>query len=214
MGAETTKKGSGTTQKVSDKRSVSRLFATSTLVRLLTVFLMEEKADFYQSELVQRTGSSLGSVQRELARLSEVGLIRCRKKGNRSYYQARPDHPAFPDLANLFVKTIALGDVLRRRFASIPGIQLAFLFGSVARGEEQPESDIDLFLVTDLSLKQLSPMLEEVQLRLRREVNAVVFPPEELQKKWQEQNHFLLEIIGAPKIFLVGDEHALRRILS
>ncbi|MCX5971829.1 MAG: nucleotidyltransferase domain-containing protein [Coprothermobacterota bacterium] len=199
---------------MSDKRSVSRLFASSTLVRLLTVFLMEEKVDYYQSELVQRTASSLHSVQRELTRLNEVGLIRYRKKGNRSYYQARPDHPAFRELANLFVKTIALGDVLRWRFASIPEIRLAFLFGSVARGEEQPESDIDLFLVTDLSLKQLSPNLEEVQLRLRREINAVVFPLEELQKKWQEQNHFLLEIIGAPKIFLVGDEHALQRILS
>jgi hypothetical protein len=95
------------------------LFASDTLVRLLTVFLLHPDRDYNQRELVGRVQGSLYLVQPELTRLEGVGLVEKTARGRRVYYRAVRRHPAFDDLRSAFLKTVALGGALRESAAEL-----------------------------------------------------------------------------------------------
>jgi predicted nucleotidyltransferase len=131
------------------------------------------------------------------------------------YYHAKHSHPAFEDLKHAFLKTVGVGDYLRallhkhRRH-----LDLAWIFGSVARGEEGADSDIDMILVSDHSLLQLSKVIGPLSRRIRRELNVVFLSPQEVQKKFTSNDYFISDIIRKPKIWLVGNDQKLERIVS
>lgn len=70
------------------------------------------------------------------------GLLRREKRGNQQVYSANTGAPIFAELASILRKTSGLGDVLSAALAG--RLTLAFVFGSVARGEEAAGSDIDV----------------------------------------------------------------------
>lgn len=191
------------------------LFASRTLARLLTSFLTHPEATFYQRELVNAAGTRLYTVQRALIRLEKVGLITRTPRGNRVYYQANRRHPAFEDLKRVILKTMGLGDALRRALVPLADrVYFAFIYGSFARGEETAESDIDLLLVGDLKLREAAALLGPVSREFGRELNPVIYPPAEFKSRAQEGHHFITEVLKGDKIFLVGGEDDLRRVVG
>jgi predicted nucleotidyltransferase len=189
------------------------LFASGTLARLLTTFLNRPEATFYQRELAERAGTGLYAVQRELARLENAGLVVRAPRGNRVYYRANRSHPAFEDLKRVILKTLGLGEALHAALAPLADrVRVAFIYGSLARGEEAPGSDIDLLLVGELTLRQAAAVLGPVGRNLGREFNATVYPPEEFRTKAKENHRFIVEVLRGRKIFLIGNELDLKRI--
>ncbi|MDH7498988.1 MAG: nucleotidyltransferase domain-containing protein [candidate division NC10 bacterium] len=192
-----------------------QLFASETLVALLKKFLLQPEASFYQRELADAVGTRLYTVQRELARLERSGLIIKEARGNRAYYRANRAHPAFEDLRRVVIKTVGLVETLRAALAPLRGrLRMAFLYGSFASGQEQAGSDIDLFLVGDLSLWEVAAALAPVARELGREMNPTIYPPEELRRKFQEGHHFIREVRKGPKLFLIGSEDDLAALVE
>jgi len=201
---KTTKSVGRTTKNLGDEGWVG-LFASPTMARLLTLFLTRAEQDYYQKELARR----------ELARLERTGLVTRMPRGNRVYYRANRKHPVFEDLKRVILKTVGLGDALRAALAALTDrVRVAFIYGSFAQGEETAESDIDVLLVGDLSLREASAVLGPVGRKLGREFNPAVYPPEEFQAKAAKGHHFITEVLKGEKIYLVGDEHELRRIVG
>ncbi|MBF0475483.1 MAG: nucleotidyltransferase domain-containing protein [Deltaproteobacteria bacterium] len=193
----------------------SQLFASKTLVALLKVFCRQSDTDFYQRELADAAGTGLYAVQRELARLERTGLVQKIPNGNRVYYRADQNHPVFEDLKRLILKTVGLGDALREGLAPLAErVKVAFVFGSFARGEATATSDLDLLLVGRLTLREAVTTLRTVSRDLGREVNPVIYPPEEFRKKHREGHHFIKELVAGPKIFLVGNENELANLVE
>ena len=91
-------------------------------------------------------------------------------------------------------------------------ISLAFIYGSVARGEEKSESDIDLMVIGKASLEDVLGKLSSVEASLRRAVNPTVFSASEFKTKLASGNHFLYSVLRGEKIFLIGDEDELRKV--
>lgn len=114
-------KGIGRTTKEFGSSGWERLFASPTLARLLTTFLIHPDTTFYQRELIRAAGTGLYTVQRVLARLEGAGLAVKAPRGNRVYYRANRDHPAFQDLKRAILKTFGLGDALRAALAPLTG---------------------------------------------------------------------------------------------
>jgi predicted nucleotidyltransferase len=192
-----------------------RLFASETLTRLLTLFLLHPERDYYQSELVTAIDGKLYLVQRELVRLESVGLIERTKRGRQVYYKALPDYPAFNDLKQAFLKTVAIGEAMRQQAAQLAGrVRLAFIYGSVARGDERAGSDIDIAVVGDISTREAITFLGDLGRELRREVNTAVYPTAEFADKAHAGHHFITELIEGPKIWLIGDEDELQRLVD
>src|SRR5688572_6645217 len=106
---------------------------------------------FYVREIARAAGTPPSSLQRDLAALTDTGVILRSESGRQVYYQANPDCPIFSELKGIVTKTFGVSDVLRdmlRRHER--QIRVAFVFGSVAKGSEAPGSDVDLFLIGDL----------------------------------------------------------------
>ena len=197
------------------QKGVAELFSSSTMTDLLKVFFLHTGEEFYQRELSRLTGDSLYLVQRELARLERTGLIKKDRRGNRVYYQAQEENPAFLDLKRFFIKTIALGDKVSEALAPLVSkISLAFIYGSVAAAEDKPRSDVDLLVIGKIGLKELSKILGPLSRDLGREFNPTVYSPKEFNRKIAEGNVFIESVIKGPKIWLVGDQDELAGLVG
>jgi predicted nucleotidyltransferase len=188
------------------------LFASKSLVRLLSVLLLNAETAFYQQQLVRLTGSGLRPVQMALDKLTAAGLVSTRRDGRQIYYRVVTAHPAFADLRSLFVKTFAVADVLRVALEPLVGIESAFVHGSVAAGEQTALSDVDLFVVGSVSRRSLAAALSPVERTLGRDVNATVYDRTRLAAAVREGNHFVLDVMSKPKLWVMGDPGDLERL--
>ena len=160
-------------------------------------------------EIKRRTGFAIGTVQQEINKLQRLDIVTRIKDGNRVYYKANTDHPLYPDIRNLVIKTNGLADLLKEALTSETQIKIAFVFGSVARQEEKAISDVDLLVIGDIGLRKLTGLLMDVSGKLGREINPHRFTENEFIKRKKEKDHFLQQVLKSPKIFIVGKENEL-----
>ncbi len=188
------------------------LFGKARRAVLSRLFSHADEA-FYLRQIVRDSGYGLGPVQRELKLLCDAGLIRRSVRGRHVYFQANPDSPIFPEIKSLITKTAGIGDTLRNALsARKSSIKVAFIFGSIARGEEKQSSDIDLLIIGDVSFSDVVVSLQASQKILGREVNPTVYSSVEFQSKMREKHHFVTSVINGPKIYLIGDDNEVRRL--
>ena len=179
---------------------------------LLAATILRPERSWYLSDLAKHLRRRPSSLQEPLASLVSAEVLSRRKEGNRVYFQANRDCPFLPELQGLMAKTIGLVDVLRDALTPLsPQIAVAFIHGSVAASRERARSDIDLIVLGSLGLAELSPVLERVELRIGRPVNANVYSPEEFAKKISARNHFLCSVLDKKKLFIVGRPNDLER---
>lgn len=89
-------------------------------------------------------------------------------------------------------------------------VEIAFVYGSTARLAQDMDSDIDLFVVGDATLKQLSEPLDRAEKTLGRQVNPVIYDRPTLIEKYHAGNPFLRDVLRREKIFVKGAENELR----
>ena len=168
---------------------------------------------FYFRQIARITGIGQGAVQRELKNLSEAGIIRRTVRGRQVYYQADPKCPVYAELKSLIIKTVGVGDALKAALTPLTDhITVAFLFGSLARGGERSGSDADVMVVGDVTFAKVVNAFSRVQDKIRREINPLVYPPEEFRSKLAADHHLLKNAVEGPKYFLIGDEHELAKL--
>ncbi len=191
---------------MSKNRSLGDVLFTKTQQQVLRLLFGQPGRSFYANEIVRYAGLGIGTVQRELARLSEVGLLVVTRLGNQKHYQANVASPIFEELHGIVVKTFGVADVIKEALLPMANkIQLAFIYGSVAKGSDTAESDIDLMLIAEgVSYTALMTLLGEVEAQLGRAVNPTLYSPAELKRKRQEDNAFVQRVLQQPKIILMG----------
>jgi len=190
--------------------SIERIFPNRALLEVLGLLLLHPAEEFYQSEIVRRSGRTLLQVQRALRRIEDAGLVQTTRRGNRAYYTANQAHPVYEELKGLVLKTVAFGDALREGLESVRDkIQMACIFGSVASGTEGPASDVDLLVVGDISSRKLAGVIGPLSRGLNREVNQVVYTPAEFRKRLAEGDRFTTDLIAGQLIWLIGDRGVL-----
>jgi predicted nucleotidyltransferase len=179
--------------------------------RVLAVLFGNPGRSFYANEVIALAQSGTGAVQRELAALSEAGLLTVTKQGNQKHYQANADAPVFAELRGLVLKTMGLGDVLKVALAPLaPQIDLAFVYGSVAKQQDTAHSDIDVMIVSaGLGYADVFGALEGAAATLGRKVNPTLYTPAELAKRINLDNAFVTRVLQQPKIWLIGNEEQL-----
>jgi uncharacterized protein len=163
--------------------------------------------------LFEPVGGGIGAVQRELRRLVRTGIILRTAQGNQVFFRANTSCPIFSELKSLLMKTAGLADILRTALAPLADhIEIAFLYGSVARGHEQHDRDVDLFVVGEVTFANVVAAIGPPQQQLQREVNPTVYPTDEFCAKLTAHHHFLKSVIASKKVFLIGDESGLERL--
>jgi len=190
------------------------LFSSTARVRVLALLLLNPETSFYQREISALTGLPIRAVQREVERLQTLGLLTSFTRGNQVHYQVNRDFFLFPELKGIFLKTIGLTALLGEALKGAENIALAFIYGSYAADQEGTASDIDLLVVGTLSSRALHATLREAEKLTHREINYTLYSPEEFRTRAQAGNGFLRNVLTGLKIFLIGDENALRALVT
>lgn len=179
--------------------------------RVLAVLFGNPWRSFYANQVIALAHSGTGAVQRELARLEASGLVTVIRVGKQKHYQANAASPVFEELRALVLKTVGLTDVLRSALTPVsPSIRAAFVYGSIAKGEDTAASDIDLMVISAcLTYADLFAALEEASAQLGRKVAPTIYSSEELSARVKQDNSFVTQVLAQPKLWLIGDESGL-----
>ncbi len=176
--------------------------------RVLAVLFGAPDRSFYANEVIALAQSGTGAVQRELADMAAAGLLTVQRLGNQKHYQANPAAPVFAELRALVLKTMGAADVLRTALAPMAvQIDVAFIYGSVARQQDKAHSDVDLMVISDtLGYGELFGALEAASVTLGRKINPTLYTPADWAKRVQNDNAFVTRVVQQPKIWLIGNE--------
>ena len=190
----------------SGKYSLADALFTTTQQKLFALLFGQPDRSFYLTELVKLAKVGTGGVQRELSRLELTGLVTATAIGNQKHYQANPESPLYVELTGIVKKTVGLKQPLLNALEPLKKkIDLAFVYGSVAKATDTSSSDIDLMIVSDeLALEELFIALAAVESQLGRQVNPTLYGSAEYSKKRKAKTGFLVKVLSAPVIELIG----------
>lgn len=195
--------------------SLSATLFGKTRQALLAQLYSHPDEAFYVRQIIRAVRGGLGAVQRELKELTQAGIIQRQVRGRQVYYQANSQCPIYAELRGIVLKTAGAADVLRSHLQSlVEHIRVAFAYGSVARGEEGRGSDIDLMVIGEASFGDVVTALGPAQDALGREINPTVYSTDEFRKKVAAKHHFVTTVIKGPKLFVLGEERELTRLVK
>ena len=179
---------------------------------ILESFFAHEGQEYYVNQLIRRAGGGSAHMQRELRHFTDEGLLIRRQVGNQVHYRANPKHPLFSDLRSIVLKTAGLVEVLKRALSGLRGIELAFVYGSFARGEARSDSDVDLMVLGKAKFAEVVEALMPAIEKLERDVNPSVLRPPEYRRRLSSGDYFIGDVAAGPKLFVIGTEDDLKRM--
>lgn len=192
---------------------LKNLFSSEARIVLLNQFLMHPGEEFYLRQLSNQFKLSPRAVSLELNNLEKIELLKKRISGKQHYYSVNTLHPLFNDLQNIFIKTIGIKDIILRKIEPFQStIDYAFIYGSIAKGIANSQSDVDVMIIGEVSAKKLSGSFLEVGRILNREVNFSVFPQEEWIERIKQNDHFITSVFNEPRIFILGNPDEFERM--
>jgi predicted nucleotidyltransferase len=187
---------------------LSDILSSRVRADILQLLFNGRQQEFYVRAIERKSTVTFNAIRQELKKLSSLDLVNSRRDGNRLYYRANSNHPLYPVLSELVAKTVGYKALLKQAL-SVPEIQLAFIFGSLARYEERAESDIDLMVIGDISLRRLSSLLTGLEEKTGREINPHLFSKKEFRIRLAADDHLITKVLTDDKIFIIGTEHEL-----
>lgn len=185
---------------------LAEMLSSRTRAELFRLLFSTVAQSLHLREIERITHLSTGSLRQEISKLQKLGLITVRKDGNRICYEPNRNHPLYQDIRNIVMKTNGLTGVLKDALKD-SNIKVAFVFGSVARGEETADSDIDLMVIGNIGLRKVSGLLSGVAEKVGREINPHTLSESEFSRRLKKKEHLVSRIMESPKIFVVGNEH-------
>ena len=164
---------------------------------------------YHLNELRRLTGLGSASLQRELNRLVEAGLVCSERVGNQRRFQANPQSPVYGELLTLTRKTLGAEPVLREALLSlVPDLQAAWIYGSVAKQSDTAQSDIDVMLVGEnLLLGEILELLVPLEVQLGRKINPTCYTVADFERRRAEPDSFVNRVLAQPILPLIGDAH-------
>ena len=181
--------------------------------RVLSWLFGQPERGFHLSELRRLTGLGSASLQRELNKLAEAGLVNADRVGNLRRFQANAQSPVYAELLSLTRKTLGVEPLLRDALEPLaPDLKTAWIYGSVAKQTDTAASDIDLMLIGDkLTLAKLLKVLVPLEPQLGRKINPTLYTPAEFKRRRAERDSFVNRVLAQPVLPLIGDVPARTR---
>lgn len=110
------------------------------------------------------------------------------------------------------LKTVGIAGQIRSALKGINGLDFAFIYGSIAKGEENALSDVDLIVVGEVNLDELDKMLNVLEEKLGRTINYLLYHKKEFREKKRKKDGFIIDISKDEKIWLFGSEDEFKKI--
>ena len=188
---------------------LSDIIVSKVRIKLLQTFLAQPDEIYYVRQLVRMVGEEINAVRRELLRMEKAGMVKKENRGNRLYYAFNKNYLLYGDLLSLINKTVGLGELIVKNKSKIGRIKYAVLSGRFARRLPSKESSVDLLTVGEVSLPELSKVIQQEENKIGREINYSVMSNQEFDFRKKRRDPFLLGILAASKVMLIGDEEEM-----
>nr|WP_319382366.1 nucleotidyltransferase domain-containing protein [uncultured Roseibium sp.] len=168
----------------STRSSTLKYPLTSILGTKSSVVLLRELSEhggFLTAPLLsQRCGISRASAWKELGVLEELGVVGSVGTERSRVYRLNPDYPLYSSLKDLFeqenCRFTKIRDAISNAVSSFENKVIAtWIYGSVARGEDKPNSDLDIAIV--FSTDNLEGQLESIRNILAFSAEELIFQP-------------------------------------
>jgi predicted nucleotidyltransferase len=197
-----------------DNATLNALFP-KTRQGVLAATLTQPEKWWFLSELAAFLGTTPSSLQRELSALVDAGILEHRREGTRVYFKAQERSPIYRELRGIVEKTAGIIPTVQALLSPFGRkILCAFVYGSIAGAREHATSDIDLMVIGQVGLAELTPALRKAERTLGRELNASTYSLEEFRGKVEKNDHFLTAVLKRPKQFVKGTERELEAIIG
>ena len=192
--------------------SVGDALFTKTQQKVLGLLFGKPDKSYYTNEIMRRAAIGRGTVSRELDRLVGAGLITVNREGNQNHYQANVNNPVYKELTSIVRKTFGVADVIREALKPLDeSIDLAFIYGSIAKNTDTKSSDIDLMLVgQQLGYGAVVELLIPLEESLQRTINPLLYEKDDFFAKLNSSNSFVTRVMKQPKIVIKGDGNGIR----
>ena len=185
------------------------ILSSKVRAKILVAFFLSPGIEKNAWELTQSLGENYSAIWKELNRLEENGILASERRGNAKAYRVNHACPIEPELRAIVMKTEGIGGLLKTKLSIMKNVKRAFIYGSAASGKADRFSDIDLLIIGELNLEELSTLISEAEKELNRPINYVVFPEKEWKEKLANNEPFAMNVEKSQKIMLVGGEDAV-----
>lgn len=173
---------------------------------IIQLLFTDPEVSLHLRDLARHSGLALGTIQGEVANLKEAELLLEQRDGNRLYFRANRNNPLFAELQSIARKTSGIPEEITRTLTPLKGIEFAFIYGSFARHEAKSESDIDLFVIGTIGLRELASPLRKLSQTLNREVNTSTYSKSSYIEILKEGDAFIQSVKSSPKLWIIGTE--------
>ncbi|MHB8067734.1 MAG: nucleotidyltransferase domain-containing protein [Desulfobaccales bacterium] len=188
--------------------TLSDIFSSRVRAEIFRLLFGLDEKELHLREMTRQADLSLGTIRQDLQKLVKLDLVTTRRDGNRLYFRANTDHPLYPEIRKLVLKTAGLVEIFKS-VLDREGVELAFVFGSLASNREKAASDVDLMVIGTVGLRALSSWLSGVSEQVGREINPHTLTVEEFRRRQEKGDHFLANVLESPKLFIIGNENDL-----
>lgn len=175
-------------------------------VKILCLVLLSQNESFHVREIVRQVGTEINAVRRELNRLTRVGLLKRRPKGNKVYYDVNPNFIYYPELVALVSKEAGLGLDLIKNQRDLGKITFAVLSKAFIKGRVAQSLDVDLLIVGSVNAALLKEIITKYESSHKHEINYTVMSEDEFVFRKRRRESFIVQILSQSRIVLIGDE--------
>lgn len=183
---------------------IANMFRSRTRKALFQLYFTNTEAEFYLRELERKLGLSVALLRKELMKLEKSGIFTSHRKGNLCYYSLNKSYPLFEELKSIVFKTIGIQGVLAETLKEMPGIDIAFIYGSFAKDEAHAGSDIDVFIIGSPDEDMLVEKINTLEKKLGRDINYSIYSHSDFKKKKKTHDSFIKDVLSNNKIMLIG----------
>jgi hypothetical protein len=179
-------------------------------VKILTLFLSHPGMIFHVRDIVRKVDEEINAVRRELAHMEKAGMVSKEQRANRLFYSFRKDYPLYFELLELIGKSGGLGGDILKQKAKLGKLKFVMVSGKYLRGSpKKSQTDVDLLVVGNVVLPELSQIIKAEETRREREINYTVMTEEEFGFRKSRRDPFVLSVIGGSRVMIIGDEEEL-----
>lgn len=187
--------------------SIGAALFTKSQQKVLGLLYARPDKSFYTNEIMRWASMGRGTISRELDKLVSAGLLTVKRTGNQNHYQANSHNPIYSELVAIVKKTFGIADQIHHALQLFDEkIELAFIYGSIAKDTDTASSDIDLMLIgQSLNYGDIMDVLLPLEEVLQRTVNPTIYNKADFVTKLNEGYSFVTRVMEQPKIMIKGE---------
>ncbi len=195
-------------EQVMTATSIGDALFTKTQQKVLGLLFGKPDRSFYTNEIMRLASMGRGTISRELDKLVQAGLLTVTRTGNQNHYQADVSCPVYAELVSIVRKTFGVADQIKDALKPLyDSIDLAFVYGSMAKGGSSNTSDVDLMLVgKELSYGAVMELLMPLEESLQRKINPTIYDGKDFIRKLNEGNSFVSRVMEQRRIMIKGSD--------